>query len=74
MAERRESATGFPAGGSWISPETVRRMENRLKESRLVQRKRLARGQTLGYSVTLFALSNLWMARKHLLVAGEVRP
>ncbi|MFC3360338.1 transposase, partial [Azotobacter chroococcum] len=24
--------------------------------------------------VTLFALSNLWMARKHLLVAGEVRP
>jgi len=24
--------------------------------------------------VTLFALSNLWMARKHLRVAGEVRP
>lgn len=24
--------------------------------------------------MTLFALSNLWMARKHLLVAGEVRP
>lgn len=24
--------------------------------------------------VTLFALSSLWMARKHLLVAGEARP
>lgn len=24
--------------------------------------------------VTLFALSSLWMVRKHLLVAGEARP
>jgi hypothetical protein len=74
MAERRESTPGFPAGASWTSPETVRRMENRLKDSRLVQRKRLASRQTLRCSVTLFVLSNLWMARKHLLVAGEVRP